>query len=82
MRGGMSVPWGGGCSRGMGVPGGWVFQGDECSRESWSLTQISSSQMPKYLFHLTYFHLLDFIEKHKLLPIYYFKVVIIRLYIV
>ena len=34
----MSVPWGDGCSRGMGVPGamsvpgGWEFQGDECSR--------------------------------------------------
>ena len=27
MRGGMSVPWGDGCSRGMGVPGGGVFQG-------------------------------------------------------
>ena len=45
IRGGMSVPWGDGCSRGMGVPGGecsrgmgvpggWVFQGDECSRET------------------------------------------------
>ena len=38
MKGGMSVPWGDGCSRGMGVPGGmsvpggWEFQGDECSR--------------------------------------------------
>ena len=44
MRGGMSVPWGDMCSRGigvprgMGVPGGLdfqgdvVFQGDECSR--------------------------------------------------
>ena len=28
----MSVPWGDGSSRGMGVPGGWVFQGDECPR--------------------------------------------------
>ena len=38
ITGGMSVPWGDGCSRGMGVPGGmsvpggWEFQGDECSR--------------------------------------------------
>ena len=43
IRGGMSVPWGDGCSRGVGVPGGmsvprgWelqgdsLFQGDECS---------------------------------------------------
>ena len=23
---------GGGCSRGIGVPGGWVFQEDGCSR--------------------------------------------------
>ena len=33
MRGGMRVPWGDGCSRGMGVPwGGWQFLGDGCSR--------------------------------------------------
>ena len=37
-RGGMSAPWGDGCSMGIGVPGGmsvpggWEFQGDECSR--------------------------------------------------
>ena len=37
--------------------------------ESWSLTGISSSRMPKYLFHLTYFYLLDFIDKYKLYAI-------------
>ena len=30
---GMSVPWGGWVFQGgMSVPGGWEFQGDECSR--------------------------------------------------
>ena len=51
-----------------------------CEIESWSLTRISSYQMPKYLFHFTYFHLLEFIEKHKLYPINYFKKVIKRHY--
>ena len=32
MRGGMSVPWGGGVPGEWEFQGGWVFQGDGCSR--------------------------------------------------